>query len=118
MVEDPDIRGPDVVNVVQKPIVLCVGVVDLNGYAMGNDCLYDRSLRIRHGIQRLASPSTGVEDVEKDELPLRGGALERCPVIGFPMNIRHRKASSNFSLAAGLIVERLRKFLGTHGPTP
>jgi hypothetical protein len=118
MVENPDIRCPDVVNVVQKPIVLRVGVVDLNGYAMGNDYLHDRSLRIRHGIQRLASPSTRVEHIEKDELSLRSRPLESCLVIGFPVNTRHRKASITFLLADAVIFERLPKFLGTLGPTP
>jgi hypothetical protein len=45
-------------------------------------------LRIRHGIQRLASPSTRVEDVQKDEFVLFFSANECSSVIILPRDHR------------------------------
>ena len=81
------------VDAVQKPVVLRLRVVDLNRNAVSENRLDDLGLRIRHGIQRLASSSTRVEYVEKNKRAFRGRALERHVIIGFPGNVRHRKAS-------------------------
>jgi hypothetical protein len=75
-----------VVDAMEKLVVRRFGVIDLNGNAVREDRFGNERLRIRHGIQRLASPSTRVEDVEENELPLRARTFERSLVIGLPRN--------------------------------
>src|SRR5581483_10957001 len=86
VVQNSNIRRPNVVDAVKELIVLLLRVVELKRNAVGNDRVDHLGLRIRHGIQRLASPSTRVKDVEKDELVLGSCSLERDAVIGLPRN--------------------------------
>ena len=66
----------------EKLLVLRIGVVDLDGDRVRGDRGFDEVLWIRHGIQRLASPSTGVKNIEEYEFPLVLGAFEhRCVIV-------------------------------------
>ncbi len=95
VVQDANVRRPDVMDAVQKLVVLGLRIVELHRHAVRDDRVGDGGLRIRHGIQRLASPSTRVEHVEEDELALCMRALERRLVVGCPGNLCHGHASGS-----------------------
>jgi hypothetical protein len=87
--KDPYVRRPDVMNALQKPVVFRFRVIELDGNRILRNEIDDFSLRIRHGIQRLASTSTRIEDVQHNEFALRSRLFQRGVEIVLPRNGCH-----------------------------
>lgn len=64
-------------------------IVDLHGNTVRLNDLSDGGLWIRHGIQRLAAPSTGIENIQEHELALVAGSFEGSRIIMRPFNYAH-----------------------------
>jgi hypothetical protein len=85
-IEHQQIGRPNVMEALDDRGVGRLRVIDLNRDRVIHNQLLDGGLRIRHGIQRLASPSTGVEKVEQDEFVLLLGARRTLAQIVKPID--------------------------------
>jgi hypothetical protein len=89
-------------NALQQLSVVWLGVVNLYGDGMVENRFLHRRLWIRHGIQRLASPSARIENVEQDELRPVARLLQSALEIVGPFHSRllsfkrgaHRRSTS------------------------
>jgi hypothetical protein len=78
---------PYMAHALEQLFVLRLRVIDLDADCVILNYLLNRGLRIRHGIQRLASASTRIEDVEQDELRRAARLRQRSVKVVHPIHL-------------------------------
>jgi hypothetical protein len=81
-INETQIRRPNVMKSIYRGFVCIERVVHLHGDAVRVNDVLNEGLRIRHGIQRFATPSGRTEEIEQDELAtglrLGKGIVDGC----------------------------------------